>query len=76
MAHPGTQRLLPHRGHLIMEQEYFFSGYCRCLDAARTVCVVAEDGQCTEIDCNYPDCPYIPNCKIAQQISEISSSTL
>ena len=32
-----------------MEQEYFFSGYCRTLDAGRTVAVVKEDGKLTEL---------------------------
>ena len=36
-----------------MEQEYFFSGYCRTLDAGRTVAVLKEDGKVTEIDCCY-----------------------
>ena len=57
-----------------MEQEYFFSGYCRCLDAARTVCLVVQNGQATEIDCNFPDCPYVPACKIADQIREAQES--
>ena len=30
-----------------MEIEKFFSGYCRQLDAARTVEVIAEDGEIT-----------------------------
>lgn len=58
-----------------MEQEYFFSGYCRCLDAARTVCLVTQDGQSTEIDCSYPDCSYAPACKIAEQIREALASS-
>ena len=31
-----------------MEVEKFLSGYCRQLDAARTVCAVVEDGEITE----------------------------
>lgn len=48
-----------------MEKEGFFSGYCRKLDGSRTVMV--EEG---EPDCLYPDCPYAPNCPIAQKISQ------
>ena len=51
-----------------MEQEYFFSGYCRALDGARTVAVVTENSQITEVDCAYPNCPHAPACPIAQQI--------
>ena len=53
-----------------MEQEFFFSGYCRCLDAARTVCLLVEGGQASEIDCHFSDCPYAPACRIAEQIRE------
>ena len=58
-----------------MEQEYFFSGYCRCLDAARTVCIVTENDQCIEIDCSFPDCPHAPVCKVADQIREALASS-
>ena len=55
-----------------MEKEYFFSGYCRMLDAARTVEVIAEDGQITEVDCCYPDCIHHANCPIAKEIDQIA----
>ena len=51
-----------------MEKEAFFTGYCRQLDGSRTVCVLAEDGALTEVDCLYPDCPYAPDCPIAANI--------
>ena len=51
-----------------MEIEKFFSGYCRQLDAARTVEVIAEDGEITEVDCCYGNCIYEGNCPIAKEI--------
>jgi hypothetical protein len=54
-----------------MEKEFFFSGYCRQLDSARTVEVIAEDGSVTEVDCCYGNCIYEANCPIAKEISEI-----
>ena len=54
-----------------MEQEAFFSGYCRQLDAARMVAVFVVDGQLDEVDCQYTTCPHAPNCQIAKQIGEL-----
>ena len=54
-----------------MEIEKFFSGYCRQLDGARTVEVIAEDGQITEVDCCYENCIHAPNCTIAQEIRQL-----
>ncbi len=42
--------------------EEFVSGYCRVLDAARTVLV---DLQEQSVDCCYPDCPHSGECSIA-----------
>ena len=53
-----------------MEQEFFFSGYCRTLDQSRMVEVIVEDGNVTEVDCCYPDCIHAPNCIIAKEIAE------
>ena len=53
-----------------MEQELFFSGYCRCLDSSRTVALVIDDGKPDEVDCAYPACPYAPNCPIAAKMEE------
>ena len=55
-----------------MEQEYFLSGYCRCLDASRMVEVISEDGNLTEVDCNYENCPHTQNCTIAQSIQTLT----
>ncbi len=57
-----------------MEQEYFFTGYCRTTDQSRTVTVELEDGKLAEADCCYEDCVHAPNCTIAQQIREQTSS--
>lgn len=54
-----------------MEQEFFLTGYCRQLDAARTVGIVAEKGQLTEADCCYPDCQFSGNCVIAKEIDAV-----
>ena len=51
-----------------MEQEVFFSGYCRALDASRMVSVILIDGALEECDCSYPNCPHTPNCVIAQAL--------
>ena len=51
-----------------MEKELFFTGYCRGLDAGRTVEVILEDGCVTEVDCAYPGCIHRSVCPIAAQI--------
>ena len=56
-----------------MESEKFVSGYCRQLDAARVVEVIAEDGRVTEVDCCYGSCEYQANCPIAKEIDTIQS---
>lgn len=52
-----------------MEQEYFFSGYCRSVDGSRTVSVEIDHGQLCA-DCSYGSCPYEATCTIAQSIRE------
>lgn len=54
-----------------MEVEKFISGYCRQLDASRTVCVLLENGEVTEIDCCYGTCPYQGSCSIAKEIEAL-----
>ena len=54
-----------------MEKEVFFSGYCRQLDAARTVEVILEDGEITEVDCCYGNCIHQANCHIAKEIDSL-----
>jgi hypothetical protein len=51
------------------EREIFLSGYCRALDQSRMVEVEIHGGK-ADADCAYPDCPYAPNCQIAQKIKE------
>lgn len=53
-----------------MEQEFFFSGYCRQLDQSRMVTLVTEDGKLTEVDCCFGSCIYEPSCPIAAQIRQ------
>ena len=57
-----------------MEQEAFFSGYCRVLDASRTVAAEKEDGKLTFVDCNYPDCPHAPVCPIAKELETFQTA--
>ena len=52
-----------------MEQERFFSGYCRTVDNSRMVCVVKENGQLLEADCSYECCPFTKECTVAQNIT-------
>ena len=52
-----------------MEEELFFTGYCRQLDASRMVEVVLEDGKITEVDCCYGSCVYQSECTVGKQIS-------
>ncbi len=54
-----------------MEEKYI-TGYCRKLDSSRMVEVIVEDGQVTEVDCCYGDCPLQGNCTIAKAIDELS----
>lgn len=54
-----------------MEVEKFFSGYCRQLDTARTVCAVLENGEVSEVDCCFGSCPYQSGCPIAKEIEEL-----
>jgi hypothetical protein len=53
-----------------MEQERFFSGYCKALDQSRMVSAVMENGELTEVDCAYPNCPHAPGCPIAAALEE------
>lgn len=53
-----------------MEREEFITGYCRALDAARTVCILLCDGKLTEADCAFGSCPHEQACPIAQWINE------
>ncbi len=53
-----------------MEQESFFTGYCRCADQSRTVTAVTEDGKLIEVDCCYESCIHTSSCTIAQALEE------
>lgn len=54
-----------------MEQEAFFSGYCRQLDASRMVEVILEDGEIAQVDCCYGSCVYQSNCPIAKELESL-----
>lgn len=53
-----------------MEEEKIISGYCRALDKSRMVIAVLEDGDLTEVDCDYPHCPHAQSCPIARQLQD------
>lgn len=53
-----------------MEQEAFFSGYCRSLDASRMVTAVKEQGRLTEVDCDFKTCLYADHCPVGKRIRE------
>ena len=57
-----------------METERFFSGYCRVLDHARMVEVITEDGEITEVDCNYGHCDFQNGCPIAHEIEQLKNA--
>ena len=54
-----------------MEEEKFFSGYCRQLDASRMVEVILENREVTEVDCCYGSCVYQASCPIAKEIESL-----
>lgn len=58
-----------------MEQEKFFSGYCRTLDNSRMVCAVKENGVLSEVDCSYESCPFTGECTVAQSITAFLQET-
>ena len=53
-----------------MDREEFISGYCRCLDQARTVTAETEDGHFTA-DCGFGTCPHEGSCTIAQTLTQL-----
>ena len=54
-----------------MEQEYYFTGYCRTLDQSRMVEVITEGKQLLDVDCCYESCIHRPNCTIASEIETL-----
>lgn len=58
-----------------MENEYFFSGYCRTIDESRMVAAVTEDGKLTEVDCCYSSCIHASSCPIAQEIEKLKKKS-
>ena len=55
-------------------EERYFTGYCRCLDSARVVEVVVEDGRLDECDCQYGNCKFQMQCTIAKAIEELTET--
>ena len=53
-----------------MDHEEFISGYCRCLDQARTVTVETEDGVFSA-DCSFGACPHEGSCTIAEKLTQL-----
>ena len=54
--------------------EHYLTGYCRCLDSARVVEVVIEDGKLDECDCLYGKCKFQSQCTVAQGIEELTEN--
>ena len=54
-----------------METETYLTGYCRQLDAPRTVEALLENGHLKEADCNYGPCPHTPTCQNAQELKQL-----
>ena len=53
-----------------MEEEKFFTGYCRQIDQNRMVAGLKEDCELTEIDCSYETCIYTQSCTIGKAITQ------
>lgn len=53
-----------------MEEEKFFSGYCRQVDQSRMVSVCKEDGELLDCDCCYGSCVYQQECTIGKSITD------
>ena len=56
-----------------MDDERFISGYCKLLDAPRTVTAENEDGQWIA-DCCYPDCAHAQSCPIAAELAKLAEN--
>ena len=46
--------------------EHYLTGYCRCLDSARVVELVVEDGKVEDCDCLYGTCKIQSQCTVAE----------
>jgi len=55
-----------------MEQEFFITGYCRCLNSSRTVEVILADGHVAEVDCGYETCIHRAACPMAREIQNLN----
>lgn len=53
-----------------MEEERFFSGYCRQIDGSRMVTLELEDGRLSDVDCCYGSCLYEAACPIGKAITQ------
>lgn len=51
-------------------EEKILTGYCRALDQSRMVVAELEEGNVTEVDCDYPNCPHLQSCPVAKQLEE------
>lgn len=57
-----------------MEEEHFFTGYCRQIDASRMVTAVTENGCLTETDCCYGRCVYQQECTIGKELRKLETA--
>ena len=54
--------------------EHYLTGYCRCLDSARVVELVVEDGKVEDCDCLYGSCKFQSQCTVAEKIDELANA--
>ena len=54
-----------------MEEERFISGYCRRIDASRSICAELCNGKLESVDCDYECCPHKSNCPIAAELDQM-----
>ena len=57
-----------------MEDEKFFSGYCRMTDSGRTVTAELTDGKLAAADCCFGNCMYQQNCPIGKELSKLEQA--
>lgn len=55
-----------------MEEERFFSGYCRQLDNHRMVEAILKEGKLQEVDCAFGNCAFQAGCPIGKQLQVLT----
>ncbi len=55
-----------------MEEERFFSGYCRQLDNHRMVEALLKEDKLQEVDCAFGNCAFQAGCPIGKQLQVLT----